>query len=570
MKALVHLALAVLCVAYCLGRGLKPAQSAAVGGRPEVVLLNGKIITLDKNLSIKQAVAIQNGRFIAVGSDQEIRLSIWPTTRVVNLSGRTVIPGLNDSYIHATVAGLTWDTDMHWEFTRSLADGLAQIRTAAKERPAGSWIVVAGGWAPEQFAERRLPTRAELDATAPKHPVFLQYLGQAAVLNSAALSALGINRQTANPPSGEFERDPKTGELTGVLRGAAWKHGYDKIPLPPLDKIRESLRSSFRELNRLGLTSIGDVQTDGVNFAHRRVLADMARTGELTLRVNFYLAPNEPGDELEQLRRMTEEVKQLPSNDMFRFAGFGGSLIRRPNDIELTQKTSIDPALKEKYRSMIRFFAASGYNFQLRAARDDRARQLLDIIEEVHRETPFSRQRIAFTGLEDPTPETMERIKKLGGGISVQERLAFRSERSPEISDDSKVQRVPPLRTMIDAGVPLGAGSGGFRAANYSPMLSLWWLITGNTIPGTPGRDPRQNLSREEALRMYTMGSAWFTSDDWRRGSIEAGKLADLAVLDADYLTVPEDQIPKLQSLLTMVNGRIIYAAGPFAQYERR
>ena len=570
MKVLVHLALAVLCVAYCLGRGLKPAQSAAVGGRPEVVLLNGKIITLDKNLSIKQAVAIQNGRFIAVGSDQEIRLSIWPTTRVVNLSGRTVIPGLNDSYIHATVAGLTWDTDMHWEFTRSLADGLAQIRTAAKERPAGSWIVVAGGWAPEQFAERRLPTRAELDATAPKHPVFLQYLGQAAVLNSAALSALGINRQTANPPSGEFERDPKTGELTGVLRGAAWKHGYDKIPLPPLDKIRESLRSSFRELNRLGLTSIGDVQTDGVNFAHRRVLADMARTGELTLRVNFYLAPNEPGDELEQLRRMTEEVKQLPSNDMFRFAGFGGSLIRRPNDIELTQKTSIDPALKEKYRSMIRFFAASGYNFQLRAARDDRARQLLDIIEEVHRETPFSRQRIAFTGLEDPTPETMERIKKLGGGISVQERLAFRSERSPEISDDSKVQRVPPLRTMINAGVPLGAGSGGFRAANYSPMLSLWWLITGNTIPGTPGRDPRQNLSREEALRMYTMGSAWFTSDDWRRGSIEAGKLADLAVLDADYLTVPEDQIPKLQSLLTMVNGRIIYAAGPFAQYERR
>jgi predicted amidohydrolase YtcJ len=549
------------------------APPVAVGGRADLVLTNGKILTVDKGFSVREAVAIQKGRFVAVGTEREIRLWIGPSTRVVNLSGRTVIPGLIDSHIHATVAGINWDNELHWEFTRSLADGLKQIGVAAKQRPPGNWIVVGGGWAPTQFPERRLPTRAELDAIAPKHPVFVLYLRQAAVLNSAALAAAGITRQTPNPAGGKFERNPATGELTGILQGApAWEYAYNKIPLPSLDKIRESFRNCFRELNRLGLTSIGDLHTSGVNFAHRRVLADMARTGELTLRVNYYIAPNEPGDELEQLRAATEEVKQLPGNDMFRFAGFGETLIGGTSDGDVLSSPNgiqIEPAAKEKFQKRIRFFAESGHNFHLDTTHDSTARQLLDLLEQVNRETPFSRQRIAFAHLEDATPETIERIKKLGGGISVQDRMALTGERNAELWGETATHNAPPLRTMIDSGVPLGAGTDAFRSSNYSPMLSLWWLITGKTVGGTPMRDRRQNVTRGEALRMYTMGSAWFTFDDWRKGSIEVGKFADLAVLNADYLTVPEDQIPGLESLLTLVGGGVVYAAGPFAQLER-
>jgi len=573
MKRVVYLLLAMIGLASC-GQETEFGRPAAVGGRADLVLTNGKVVTVDKNFSIKEGVAIQNGRFVAVGSAQEVRLWIGPNTRVVNLAGRTMIPGLIDSHIHATVAGLTWDSELHWEFTRSLADGLQQISATAKEKPAGSWIVVGGGWVPTQFSERRLPTRAELDAIAPKHPVYIQYLRQAAVLNSAALASVGISRQTPNPAGGEFERDPITGEPTGVLQGgAAWKHAYSKIPQPTLDKIRQSLRKCFRELNRLGLTTVADFQTTGVTFAHRRLLAEMARGTELTLRLNYYIAPNEPGDELGQLRRAAEELKQLPANDMFRFAGFGETLIRGIADGDVLSNPkgiTMAPEAKEKFRQLVRFFAESGYNFHLHATQDNTARQLLDVIEQVNREVPFSRQRIAFAHLEDATPETITRIKNLGGGISVQDRMALTGERNVELWGETRARRAPPLRTMIDAGVPLAAGTDAFRSGNYSPMLSLWWLITGKTIAGTPIRDRRENVTREEALRMYTMGSAWLAFDNQRKGSIEVGKLADLAVLNADYLTVPENQISALESLLTMVGGRAVYAAGPFAQLERQ
>ena len=566
--------LPALLLASCLSHEAEFARSLSVSPPADLVLLNGKVVTVDRDFSIKGAIAIKDGRFAAVGSQRDVRRWMGARTRVVDLGGRTVIPGLIDSHIHATVAGLSWDSQLHWEFTRSLDAGLKQIVAATKEKPVGSWIVVGGGWVPSQFAERRPPTRADLDLAAPKHPVYVQYLRQAAVLNSAALAAAGINRDTPDPTGGKFARDPTTGEPTGILQGAAaWEYAYTKIPRPTLDRIRQSFRNCFRELNRLGLTSAGDLQTTGVTFAHRRLLADMARTGELTLRLNYYVAPNEPDDKLEQLRTAAAEVKQLMNSDMFRFAGFAETPIRGIGDGDVLsnpQGITIQAGPKEKFRQLVKFFAESGYNFRLHATQNNTARQLLDVIEEVHRQAPFSRQRIAFAHLEDATAETIARIKKLGGGISVQDRLVLTGELNVELWGELKARHAPPLRAMIDLGVPLGAGTDAFRSANYSPMLSLWWLITGKTVAGTPIRDRSQNVTREEALRMYTLGSAWFTFDEARKGSIEAGKLADLAVLNADYLTVAEDQIRALESVLTLVGGRVVYAAGPFARLEQR
>jgi hypothetical protein len=564
----------LLVLTSCGGHEVDFARSLAVRTPADMVLRNGKIVTVDADFSIKEAIAIRDGRFVAVGSDRDVRPLMGPSTHVVDLAGRTVIPGLVDSHIHATVAGLSWDAELHWELSATLADGLGQISAAAKARPPRTWIVVGGGWVPTQFSERRFPTRAELDSIAPNHPVYIQYLRHGALLNGAALREIGITSATPDPPGGKFERSPSSGEPTGWLRGLpAWEYAYNKIPRLGFDRVRQSLRNCFRELNRLGLTSAGDFQTSDVTFAHRRLLADMARTGDLTLRINFYLAANDPEDDVEQLKAADVELKSFQQSDLLRFAGFSATLvgdIDDGNNLSSPNGIAISAKAREKFRQMARFITEAGYNIHLQANRDNTARQWLDLLEEVHAVTPFARQRIVFTGLEDATAETVARIKKLGGGISVQDRMALTGELDVEPWGLERARNAPPLRMFIESGIPLGAGTGAFRSGNYSPMLALWWLITGKTVAGSGIRNKSQNVTREEALRLYTMGGAWLTSDERRKGSIEVGKLADLAVLNGDYLTVPEDQIRSLESLLTVVGGRVVYAAGPFARLEIR
>ncbi len=553
----------LLLIGGCGGREVDFARSLAVKAPADLVLRRGRIITVDRDFSIREAVAIKDGRFLAVGTERDMRPLIGPGTRVIDLAGRTVIPGLIDSHIYATVAGLSWNGEVHWEMTQTLAEGLRQISAAAKIKPQGTWIVVGGGWVPTQFAEKRFPTRADLDALAPNHPVYIQYLRDGALLNSAALAAVGISSGTPDPAGGRIERNAKTGELSGWLQGAAaWQYAYDKIPRPTLDTVRQGLMNCFRELNRLGVTSISDMHMGSVNFSHRRALAEMARSSELSLRMTFYVARDQPNAGIEELKQAVEEIKTFHQSEIFRFGGFVETTLG--DALEDGKTASRVEQAKERFRQSARFFADGGYNFQVRAVSDNSARGLLDVLEEVHAGTPFTRHRIVFAGLDDGTPETIERIKKLGGGISVQDRMALTGERNVELWGLEKARNMPPLRAMIQSDIPLGAGTDAFQSSNYSPMLGLWWLVTGKSVGGSAIRNSSQNLTRAEALRLYTIGSAWLTFEEGRKGSIEVEKYADLTVLNADYLTVPEEQIRTLQSLLTVVGGRVVYSAGPF------
>jgi predicted amidohydrolase YtcJ len=557
-----------LALTSCGGAEVDFARSLAVPAPADLILRNGKIITVDREFSIKQAVAIRDGRFIAVGSDRDVRLFTGPSTRVIDLGGRTAIPGLIDSDIQATLAGTNWDAEIRWEKTRTLADGLGQISATAKARPPGSWIVVGGGWVPTQFAERRFPTRADLDHVAPQHPVYIQYLRQGALLNSAALKAAGISAASPDPPGGRFDRHPGTGELTGWLQGAsAWEYAYGKIPRLTFDRVRQSLRNLFRELSRVGVTSVNDMHTGAVTFAHRRLLADMARSGELDVRLHFYMPLDGDGDEGEQVKRTMQELAQLHQGDLFRFAGFSADLGGAGDVFDAPKEITMEAM--ERFRRTARLLAVEGLSFRVHAAGDRGVRHALDVLEEVHAATPFQRQRIGFAHLEDASDETLARIKRLGGGISVASRMALTAERFVEQRGWEEARRAPPLRRMLESSVPLAAGSGAFHSANYAPMQSLWWLITGKTVAGSAVRGPDQNLTRAEALRLHTMGSAWLTFSEARKGSIEVEKLADLVVLNADYLTVPEEQIRTLESLLTLVGGRVVYAAGPLAKFKR-
>jgi predicted amidohydrolase YtcJ len=562
-----RLFLLVIMLSGCSGAEVDFARSLAVPQPADVVLRGGKVVTVDRNFSIKQAIAIKNGRFLAVGSDRDMRLLTGPRTRVIDLAGHTVIPGLIDAQIYASVAALTWDAELRWEQLRSGADGLKRIANAAQSQPAGSWIVIGAGWDPMQFSERRLPTRAELDDVAPNHPLYLRYLDRGALLNSAALGALGITRDSANPPGVRFLRDSK-GELTGWLHGpAAGGYIYSKIPRPSLDRFSQGLRDCFHELSRLGVTSIGDIQSAQVGFAHRRILADMARRGELNLRVSFYIKPDAGHDDATELKSAVAEIKQLAQSEWLRFAGFALDLERamtgsgRTSDIGGGKSGAQE---KESSLRIIRFLADGGYAVRLYAGSGAAVRPWLDIVEELKRATPVGLQRVAIQSPDLPV-ETMDRVKFLDAGIVVQSHLGFTEGSVVEPWGGQKSQPGASLRRLLDADIPMGAGSDGFRTGNYSPMFALWRLVNDQTAAGPASSKMSQNLSREEALRLYTIGAAWLNAESQRKGSIEVDKLADLTVLSADYLTIPHDQIRSLESLLTMVGGRVVYSAGRFA-----
>jgi hypothetical protein len=211
---------------------------------------------------------------------------------------------------------------------------------------------------------------------------------------------------------------------------------------------------------------------------------------------------------------------------------------------------------------MARFLVESKYHFQVDVSGDEAADRSLDALEQINASTPLAQRRIGFVGLENATPEILARIKKLAGGIIVHDGLVLTGERYAEQLGLDKARRAPPLRTVVDSGIPLGAGTNAFQSGKFSPMLSLWWLITGKTVDGSALRAPSVNLTRPEALRAHTIGNAWFT--------FEVGKLADLAVLNGDYLTIAEDQIPALESILTIIGGHVVYAAGPYGRLERK
>jgi predicted amidohydrolase YtcJ len=564
---------ALVLAALLVGCAATGPSSPAAHQAADLVLVNGRIVTVDRYFSIKQAVAIKDGKFLAVGSNDEIRRFAAPNTRTIDLKGRTVLPGLFDSHTHVLRGGRTWDLEVNWVNVKSLAEGFKLIADRAAKVPPGTWIRVVGGWHDTQLVEKRMPTVAELDAVAPNHPVWMQRLYDRAILNTAGLKALGITADVQDPPRGKVLRDAG-GKPIGVLGFFGILNWYLKLPQPTLEDEVRSMRNFFRELNRMGLTAIGDLAGGGQNWPdHYRGVEELHRRGELTLRVRWYMQPNRPGQEIEVIRQFIEKVKPGSGDDWLRPVGIGEQVTVGifDGDAFVSNPPTFSPKALEEWKTIVRMIAESGWRFQAHATRDNSVRQLLPAIEELAKEIPSSKdRRLAFAHLEDVSVETMDRIKALGGGIAVQDRLIYHGQDVVKTLGRGFVRRAPPLKTMLHRGVPVGAGTDATRTAPYPPFWSIWWLVTGKTLDGVALRGPEENLSREEALRLYTAGSAWFSFDEDKLGSIEPGKLADLIVISADYLTVPVDRIKELESVLTIVGGKPVYAAGEFARLALR
>ena len=514
----------------------------------DTILVNGKILTVDNQFSTREAVAIRDGKITAVGSNSEIRKQTGPKTRVIDLQGRTVIPGLIDSHIHAIRAGQTFTTEVNWVGAASIAEAMHRIHEASLAKKPGSWLIVAGGWHAEQFKEKRRPTQADLVGAAPDNPVYVQQDYDWEVMTPAGFKAMGISSEADLPRPGKFERDA-SGNPTGAIEDGG---GFDvaialfeKLPHPTFDEQVQGTKKFFSELNRLGLTGVGDPGGNNLNPENYQPLFQIWRQRQLTLRIAYSLCGPTAGKEFEELKSLTQMLPQGFGDDMLKFNGLGERVTWGMNNND--HPTAED---KEKYYQIVRWAAQHGMPVTMHWPKDETADTLLSIYERVNGEFPVKDLRWSVAHLTNASAQNLQRMKAMGVGWTIQRPNAASVENAKEL------------------GVNMGAGTDAHRVASYNPFTALEWSLLDSKNAGGAQRGPQQTPTREDALRAYTIGSAWFSFDENKRGSLEAGKLADLAVLTKDYMTVPVDEIGGIESLLTMVGGKIVYAAGPYARLE--
>lgn len=543
----------------CLAFGA-PARAQA----PDTVLVNGRVVTVDADFSIRQALAVRGGRITALGSTADVAALVGPATRVIDLGGRTVVPGLIDSHMHAIRAGLSFATEVNWIGARTLTEALGRIAAAAERRGPGAWLIVAGGWSEQQFAERRRPTQAELEAAAPENPVYVQLGYGWVLLTDDGLAALGIGSDADLPAGGHLVRGDD-GRPTGAVSGdsSAIVALFDRLPKPTFAQQVRGTKAFFRELNRLGLTGVVDPGGNNLFPADYQALFDVWRHRQMTVRVAYALNGQTPGAELDDFERLTQMLPMGFGDTMLHFNGLGERITFAMNN-----NPAPSDADKEAYYRIVKWAAERGMSVTMHWGPDATVHHLLDVFERVDRDVPIRGLHWSIAHLNDASEESLDRMAALGVGWTVQDAMYFGGERFLRRNGAAAARRAPPVVTGQRIGVVIGAGTDAHRVASYNPFTCLQWFLDGKTVGGHAIRGPEETPSRADALRFYTIGSAWFSHDDDVRGSLEAGKLADLAVLSKDYLSVPAAEVGDIESLLTMVGGKVVYAAGDLARYE--
>jgi predicted amidohydrolase YtcJ len=537
----------------------------------DTIFHNAKIAT-NHVPSFVEAVAISGGKISAAGKNEDILRLREAGTQVIDGKRRTVIPGLNDSHMHPIRGGLNYNMELRWDGVPSLADALRMLKEQAARTPAPQWVRVVGGWTEFQFAERRMPTLDEINEAAPDTPVFVLHLYDQALLNRAALRAVGYDKNAPDFPAGEVQRDSR-GNPTGLLIAKPNANIlYSTLAKGPKLSRQDQLNSSrlfFRELNRFGLTSVIDAGGGFQNYPDDYgVVNELHRNGELSIRLAYNLFTQKPKQELSDFQNWTKMTKPGDGDDFYHVNGAGEMLAFSAADFEdfLVTRPDMPPVMETELKAVIRHLVEHRWPFRLHTTYNETIERALNVYEEVNREIPFDGLHWFFDHCETITDRNIERVKALGGGIAVQNRMAFQGEYFVERYGAQQAKRTPPIRRMLQLGVPVGAGTDATRVSSYNPFLSLYWLITGKTIGGL-GLYPEENrFDRAEALKLYTAGSSWFSTEDGKKGALAPGQLADLAVLSSDYFSIPEEDIKGLESHLTIVGGKVVYAKDEFSK----
>jgi predicted amidohydrolase YtcJ len=539
-------------------------STAASAQTADTVLFNGKIVTVDKDFSVHEAIAIARDRVLATGTAAAMKKLAGDHARMVDLGGRTVIPGLTDGHIHGIRAALTFGTEVNWIGVPSLKQALAKIKQAAATQEPGSWIIVAGGWTEEQFAEKRRPTPQDIAEAAPQNPVYIQHLYDWALLSPKAMEMLNIHDDADVAPGGKLARDADN-KPTGVViaGGNALGKIFDHLPKPTMAQQVEGSKRFFREMNSLGITGIVDGGGVSMYPANYQAVFKLWHDKELTVRVAYHLCAPKPGSELADLQNLTQLLPQNFGDPMLHFNGPGEILIWADwTDGDIT------PDGKAKLAELLRWAASKGYTIQLHWNPNRTVHDLLDVVEDINKDYPIRNLRWTVLHLYNASEDSLKRIQALGLIWGVQDGLYFGGERLQKEEGVDAAKSMPRIATALKMGIMVAGGTDAHRVSSYNPFVSLQWYLDGTTIGGVKTRGPEEAPTRRQALEMYTRNSAYEANDDDKRGTLEPGKFADLAVLSADYLTAPVNEIGKIKSVLTMVGGQVVYAAAPFATLE--
>ena len=542
---------------------------------PDLILHHGLLTTLDRSNPAATAVAITDGRFSFVGHDREIMPLAGPATEVIDLKGRRVLPGLIDNHLHIIRGGLNFNMELRWDGVRSLSDAMNMLKRQVAITPPPQWVRVVGGFTEHQFEEKRLPTIAELNAVAPDTPVFLLHLYDRAILNGAALRAVGYTKETPEPPGGEIVRDAN-GNPTGLLLAKPNANilyaTLAKGPKLPFDYQVNSTRHFMRELNRLGVTGAIDAGGGFQNYPEDyAVIQKLSDEGLLTIRLAYNLFTQKPKGEKEDFLNWTRTSKYQQGDDYFRHNGAGETLVFSAADFEdfRVPRPDMPNEMEGELEAVVRILVQNKWPWRLHATYDETISRALDVFEKVNQDMPLDGLHWFFDHAETISERSTDRIAALGGGIAVQHRMAYQGEYFVERYGIGAAEATPPVAKMLAKGVKTSAGTDATRVASYNPWVALSWLVTGRTVGGLRITPQRNCLDRETALRMWTENVTWFSNEEGKKGRIEVGQLADLIVPDRDYFACAEAEIADTTSDLTIVGGKVVYGAGEFKSLDR-
>ncbi|OYQ32080.1 amidohydrolase [Flavobacterium cyanobacteriorum] len=559
------------------------AQKAA----PDLIVHNASVHTLDDALPVAQAVAVSGGRIIKVGTTAEVFTLKNKKTKVIDAQGKTLVPGIFDSHLHVIRGGRFYNAELRWDGVRSLKRALQMLREQAQRTPAGQWVRVVGGWNAYQFEEKRLPTLQEINEATGQVPAFVLHLYGHAYLNRAGLKALNITADTPSPKGALIQKD-ENGEPTGLL--VAEPNAFllystlAKLPELSQEEKLNSTRLYMAELNRLGITSIMDAGGGFQNYPDDYGITDLLnKRNELTVRLPFYLFAQKAGTELSDYTKWITEVEiggyceasaerkavknfgKWGSVEYF-VQGGGENLVATAADFENFDQPRPDlpPAMEAQLKAVISTLVKNRWPFRLHATYDESITRFLNVIEEVNVETPLNGLLWFFDHAETISAANLQRVKKLGGSIAIQHRMAYQGESFIKRYGKKAAEFTPPVKQMIDMGITVGMGSDGTRVSSYNPWIGLYWLTTGKTVGGLKHMADANLLDRETALALFTKGSAKLVNLHHDRGMIKEGHLADFILLSEDYFTVDAEKIPGITSLLTVLGGKIVYGDGGF------
>ena len=547
----------------------------------DLIIYNAKIYTGTKSQPEASAVAVKDGRIYSVGLDADILGLKGDKTQLIDAGQKRLIPGINDAHTHV-LNERGYNYVLRWDGVPTLKRALAMLSEQAKRTPEGHWVKVIGGWSPFQFKENRFPTMEELRRAVPDRPMIVQYAYNRAFLNDLAMKALGVGTDKfPTPPGTEFEKDAK-GNFTGVVHGFTFTFIPLEfmVPQASFEEQVSSITNAINDLNRFGVTSIVDAAPlIGYPAGHTPIQA-LIKENRLNIRFPFidlqFDDTTSPSLVDAQINAVTKKAPISAGQNLHptmahghEYEGTGELLRAEVHDHENFDRPAvvIDPAfMREKMEEDITKLVQRGIPFRMHISYNENISPFLDAVESVNRKIPFDGLRWSIEHAETISPENIARVKKLGGGIALDTKMASHGDGFVKTYGVEKAWYTPRLRELVDSGIPLAMTTDAFRASTFNPWTGISWMTSGKSVSGSKILADDNRLTREEALALFTVGPAWFVQQENEMGRIAPGHLADFALLSKDYFTIPEDQIKTISSVLTVVDGRVVYGAQNYAE----